>query len=77
MKDGIILFILFCAAGIIFFFGVVFLFKKSIQAVPKVEPNKEYQQLLTDQKIRSKETLQRQRRLMRDQQQRIKDFQRR
>ena len=77
MKDAIILFLIILTAAATFFWGMTFLFKKSIQSTPKIERSDEYKHMMKDQRQRMNDLKDRQRQSMRDTQQRIKDLQRR
>ena len=77
MKDGVILLIILLIASTLFFWGMKFVFSRSLKAAPSVELDDEYKQMIRDQRIKMEETQERQEQMMRGQKQRIKDLQRR
>lgn len=77
MKDGIILLLIILIGATVCFWGIKFVFRKSINVAPNVELGDDYKQMIRDQRIKMDNAQDRHKQMMRNQKQRIKDLQRR
>ena len=71
--DGLIIFFLVTIVAVLVFFGVVTAIKKSLKGIPDPQLVNS-QQLLADQKERTRLIKERQKKLMQDNQQRYQDY---
>ena len=76
MKDAVVLTLAFITVCVAIFMGATILLKNAIKSTPKIERDEDYIRMLRDERRRMEGVQDRQKDLMRDQRQRIRDMQR-
>lgn len=76
MKDAVILALLFLVVCFTIFLATTTMLKKAMKSTPTIERDEDYERMLREERRRMEGVQTRQKDLMRDQRQRIRDMQR-